>query len=214
MIERVTVQTGASMKLCILTPNDSASSNLNQLMISSNLFNAYQLFQTCSSPCLIHCTTICHTLHAFHSGIRADLPSVIWRRYWKFGSIEKLGLAWADLWIMARFSAKWAWKRPTNNVRIDPFGRDFLVCRRIWLFSWKITKWICSRNVFRYFIDDKHQWLANPELRSRTISKWPIRWFPACSGIFEAITSIFRLKTGSSILATRRRGLIPPPPRY
>jgi hypothetical protein len=28
-------------------------------------------------------------------------------------------------------------------------------------------KWILSRNVFRYFIDDKHQWLANPELRSR-----------------------------------------------
>jgi hypothetical protein len=28
-------------------------------------------------------------------------------------------------------------------------------------------KWIRSRNVFRYFIDDKHQWLANPELRSR-----------------------------------------------
>jgi hypothetical protein len=30
-------------------------------------------------------------------------------------------------------------------------------------------KWICSRKVFRYFIDDKHQWLANPELRSRTM---------------------------------------------
>jgi len=55
---------------------------------------------------------------------------------------RKLRMTWTASYTMARFSAKMVIKRPTNNVRMRSFWPclDFIVCRRIWLFSGRKQK--------------------------------------------------------------------------